>query len=210
MGADEEGTHERLKAHRRNWSIRRSRSTRAHRQDHRRRHAGGISQRRRRDALGRRGAARDDRPRARGARRAANQVSHRRQSRDIIAEGGDIFGDGVNVAARLEALAEPGGICISRTVRDQIRDKLTYQFEIWASKALKTSRDRSGSMRCIPKPSPICRRRPCACHVNLAAGRCASMSIVVLPFTNLSNDPEQQYFADASRGSDDRSVADRR
>jgi len=43
---------------------------------------------------------------------------------DVIAEGSDIFGDGVNVAARLEALAEPGGICVSRVVRDQIRDKL--------------------------------------------------------------------------------------
>src|SRR6266446_4744769 len=48
---------------------------------------------------------------------------------DVIAEGGDIFGDGVNVAARLEALAEPGGICVSRVVRDQIRDKLRYPFE---------------------------------------------------------------------------------
>src|SRR5512132_1133625 len=48
---------------------------------------------------------------------------------DVIAEGDDIFGDGVNVAARLEALAEPGGICVSRTVRDQIRDKLPYSFE---------------------------------------------------------------------------------
>src|SRR5213080_4151707 len=45
---------------------------------------------------------------------------------DVIAEGGDIFGDGVNVAARLEALAEPGGICVSGTVRDHIRDKLPY------------------------------------------------------------------------------------
>ena len=48
---------------------------------------------------------------------------------DVIAEGDDIFGDGVNIAARLEALAEPGGICISGTVRDQIRDKLPYPFE---------------------------------------------------------------------------------
>jgi adenylate cyclase len=56
---------------------------------------------------------------------------------DIIAEGGDIFGDGVNVAARLEALAEPGGICISRTVRDQIRDKLSYPFEDSGEQSVK-------------------------------------------------------------------------
>jgi adenylate cyclase len=48
---------------------------------------------------------------------------------DVIAEGDDIFGDGVNVAARLEALAEPGGICVSRVVRDQVRDRLDYTFE---------------------------------------------------------------------------------
>ena len=48
---------------------------------------------------------------------------------DVIAEPNDIYGDGANVAARLEALAEPGGICISRVVRDQIRDKLPYPFE---------------------------------------------------------------------------------
>src|ERR1700741_3817029 len=48
---------------------------------------------------------------------------------DVIAEGGDIFGDGVNIAARLEARAEPGGICVSGVVRDQIRGKLPYPFE---------------------------------------------------------------------------------
>src|SRR6266478_4283935 len=56
---------------------------------------------------------------------------------DVIAEGGDIFGDGVNVAARLEALAEPGGICVSRMVRDQIRDKLSYPFEDGGEQSVK-------------------------------------------------------------------------
>jgi len=56
---------------------------------------------------------------------------------DVIAEGGDIFGDGVNVAARLEALAEPGGICVSATVRDHIRDKLPYPFEDRGEKSVK-------------------------------------------------------------------------
>jgi adenylate cyclase len=55
----------------------------------------------------------------------------------VIAEENDIFGDGVNIAARLEALAEPGGICISRTVRDEIRDKLSYQFEDLGEQGVK-------------------------------------------------------------------------
>jgi len=56
---------------------------------------------------------------------------------DIIVDGGNIFGDGVNVAARLEGLGEPGGICISRVVRDQIRDKLSYSFEDMGEQSVK-------------------------------------------------------------------------
>src|SRR5690349_19255084 len=56
---------------------------------------------------------------------------------DVIIDGDDIYGDGVNIAARLEALAEPGGICISRVVRDQIRDKLPYPFEDMGEQTVK-------------------------------------------------------------------------
>jgi adenylate cyclase len=78
---------------------------------------------------------------------------------DVIAEGDDIFGDGVNVAARLEALAGPGGVCVSGTVRDHIRDKLPYPFEDRSEQSVKKSRGPSASTRCAPKPSPICLRR---------------------------------------------------
>ena len=64
---------------------------------------------------------------------------------DVIADGDDIFGDGVNVAARLEALAEPGGICISGTVRDDIRDKLPYPFEDFGEQSVKKHSDTDGS-----------------------------------------------------------------
>ena len=115
---------------------------------------------------------------------------------DVIVEDGDIFGDGVNVAARLEALAEPGGICISRTVRDQIRDRLPYQFEDLGEQNVKN----------IARPV-----RVYALHSEAIASLAAAsvppasisqsgiaprLSIVVLPFANLSADPEQQYLAD--------------
>jgi adenylate cyclase len=116
---------------------------------------------------------------------------------DVIAEGEDIFGDGVNVAARLEALSEPGGICISRMVRDQIRDKLAYAFEDLGEQSVKN----------ITRPVRVYALRPEAV-AGLPASSLPSalpfprpavaprLSIVVLPFTNLSNDPEQKYFAD--------------
>jgi adenylate cyclase len=116
---------------------------------------------------------------------------------DVIAERDDIFGDGVNVAARLEALAEPGGICVSRVVRDQVRDKLSYPFEDRGEQSVKNIARpvrvytlRPGTVADLPASSA-----PPATSIShpLVAPR---LSIVVLPFANLSNDPEQGYFAD--------------
>jgi adenylate cyclase len=116
---------------------------------------------------------------------------------DVIVDGGDIFGDGVNVAARLEALAEPGGICISRTVRDHIRDKLPYPFEDRGDQSVKNIARPVRVYALRPEAVaglPVSSARPTPpISPLLAAPR---LSIVVLPFNNLSSDPEQQYFAD--------------
>jgi class 3 adenylate cyclase len=66
---------------------------------------------------------------------------------DIIIDEQDIYGDGVNVAARLEGLAEPGGICVGGSVYEQVRDKLPYDFEDMGSGALRTSQGRCGPLR---------------------------------------------------------------
>jgi len=110
---------------------------------------------------------------------------------DVIVEPEDIFGDGVNVAARLEALAEPGGICISRVVRYQIRDKLPYSFEDMGEQSFKN----------IARPVRVYRLRDAAAEIVAAPARPTlplpdKPSIVVLPFANMSGDPEQDYFAD--------------
>jgi TolB-like protein/class 3 adenylate cyclase/Flp pilus assembly protein TadD len=114
---------------------------------------------------------------------------------DVIVEADDIFGDGVNIAARLEALAEPGGICVSRTVRDNVRDKLDFAFEDMGEQQVKN----------IARPVRVYALHPEAV-ADLPASSVPSttpvlpvaprLSIVVLPFANLSDDREQQYFAD--------------
>jgi adenylate cyclase len=109
---------------------------------------------------------------------------------DIIIDGDDIFGDGVNIAARLETLAEPGGICVSRVVHDQVRDKLAFAFEDMGEQALKN----------ITRPVRTYRVMAALGAASTRAGSGPSLpdkpSIAVLPFANMSGDPEQEYFAD--------------
>ena len=127
MGADEEGTHERLQAHRRELVDPKIGE-----------HSGRIVKTTGDGMLAEFPSVVDavrcaaELQRAMIDREAGMREDRRIRFRiginlgDVIVDSDDIFGDGVNVAARLEALAEPGGICIARTVRDQIRDKLAY------------------------------------------------------------------------------------
>jgi adenylate cyclase len=116
---------------------------------------------------------------------------------DVIADGDDIYGDGVNIAARLEGLAAPGGICIAGTVRDHIGDRLPYAFEDMGEQSVKNiARSvrvytlRPEGMAGLPTASAS---SATSSSPPVAVPR---LSIVVLPFTNLSDDREQQYFAD--------------
>ncbi|HEY1431782.1 MAG TPA: adenylate/guanylate cyclase domain-containing protein, partial [Stellaceae bacterium] len=111
---------------------------------------------------------------------------------DVITEGEDIFGDGVNIAARLEGLAEPGGVLVSNTVHDHVRDRLPFVFEDQGEHQVKNIarpvrvyrvRDRA-----VPIPEP-----PPASPQPLPLPD--KPSIAVLPFTNMSPDPDQEFFA---------------
>src|SRR6202790_1589236 len=118
---------------------------------------------------------------------------------DIIKDNRDIYGDGVNVAARLEALAEPGGICVSRVVRDQVRDKLGFAFEDMGEQRVKNiarpirvHRIRLAEEAGVPAALPL--------HPAMAPQPALPLpdkpSVAVLPFTNMSGDPEQEFVSD--------------
>ena len=153
---------------------------------------------------------------------------------DVIIEGDDIYGDGVNVAARLEGLAEPGGICVRRVVRNQVRDKLSVGFQDMGEIEVKNIARPIRVFRVLPEgvtPKPASRLgvgrpargwrigsavvalliigggigfwlKPWAPGLDLASVEGAAPplpdkpSIAVLPFVNISDDPEQEYFAD--------------
>lgn len=114
---------------------------------------------------------------------------------DIMSDGDDIFGDGVNVAARLEALAEPGGIMVSRVVYEQVRDKLNFGFEDMGEQTVKNiARPISMHRVSLSESAPVVVVSPSGVGGKVDASD--RPSIAVLPFDNISGDPEQEYFAD--------------
>jgi TolB-like protein/class 3 adenylate cyclase len=112
---------------------------------------------------------------------------------DVLIDGDDILGDGVNIAARLEGIATPGGVCISGSAYDHVRGKIDAEFVDLGEKVLKN----------IARPVRVYAiksdRGDVAPTANVSTGETAGpprLSIVVLPFANLGGDPEQEYFAD--------------
>lgn len=107
---------------------------------------------------------------------------------EVLEDRGEIYGDGVNLAARLESAAEPGGICISSMVYDQVRGKVGVDFKDGGEEIFKN----------FERPIHIYRWQPGReiVHKKEASPKDTRPSVAILPFTNMSGDPEQEYFAD--------------
>src|SRR2546427_11498018 len=109
---------------------------------------------------------------------------------DVIVEDDDIFGDGVNVAARLQELASPGGICVSAAVRDQVGDRLDVTFEDLGERIVKNIVRPIRIFRVLIDKEPRARLE----GVMEEPRPATKPSLVVLPFVNMSGDPEQEFF----------------
>jgi TolB-like protein/Tfp pilus assembly protein PilF len=112
---------------------------------------------------------------------------------DVIEDRGDIYGDGVNVAARLESLSRPGGICISESVRTAIGNNLALEFEFMGEQDVKNIAEPVRAYRVLYDSGTV-PERDLTSQSELHSP--AELSIAALPFDNLSGDPEQEYFAD--------------
>jgi adenylate cyclase len=131
------------------------------------------------------------------ARNAALPDGRRMQFRiginlgDVIIEGDDLYGDGVNLAARLEGLAEPGGICISETAYQHVRQKLPLAYQDLGEQQVKNFAEPVRVYRVAPRAVGAA-----AVPVETRTATADGPSIVVLPFANMSGDAEQEFFAD--------------